>query len=217
MRCYCGYHALALCKEKLRRAKFAAHSSHGMCRALKVCMSRLNALPCALKLGVPLLAAAALSACVIVPLDPKTGRPYESSPPVVVVQQSAPQPSAASPWTALSARLYPVNDTARNAGPQVATVMDNGTGRGSFSLNYAGQSLQGEATRVDRNYPGFGQIMSQVQGGHGWGQAAGQRGIANAASGSMSMRCEYLFTAPGQGTGACLISDGARYQLHFGN
>ena len=211
---------LTLCKEKHRPTKFAAHSSHGMCRALKVCMSRFNALPSALKLGVPLLAAAALSACVIVPVDPKTGRPYESAPPVVVVQQqpaqSAPQ-SSAPQWTALNARMYPVNDIARTAGPLVATVIDNGTGRGSFTLNYLGQNLQGDATRVDRNYPGFGQIMSQVQGGHGWGQAAGQRGIANAASSSLSMRCEYLFTAPGQGTGACLISDGARFQIHFGN
>jgi hypothetical protein len=184
-------------------------------------MSLFLSLPSALKLGVPLLAAAALSACVIVPVDPKTGQPYPTqSPPVVVVQQqpaqSAPQ-SSAPQWTALNARLYPVNDAARTAGPVVATVIDNGTGRGSFTLNYLGQSLQGEATRVDRNYPGFGQIMSQVQGGHGWGQAAGQRGIANAASSSVSMRCEYLFTAPGQGTGACLMSDGARFQIHFGN
>lgn len=217
MRCTLRYHALPLCNQKLLGHQVASQSSHGMCRALKVCMSQFSCLPSALKLGAPLLAAAALSACVIVPLDPKTGRPYESSPPVVVVQQSAPQASTASPWTALNARLYPVNDTARNAGPQVATVMDNGTGRGGFTLNYSGQSMQGEATRVDRQYPGFGQIMSQVQGGHGWGQAAGQRGIANAASSSLSMRCEYLFTAPGQGTGACLISDGAKYQIHFGN
>lgn len=172
-------------------------------------------------MGVPLLAAAVLSACVVVPVDPKTGQPYPTqSPQVVVVQQPTQTAPVASPtpaWTALNARLYPVNEVARTAGPLVATVIDNGTGRGSFALNYLGQSLQGDATRVDRNYPGFGQIMSQVQGGTGWGQAAGQRGIANAASSSLSMRCEYLFTAPGQGTGACLLSDGARFQIHFGN
>jgi hypothetical protein len=196
-----------------------------MCRALKVCMRDLKTVRSALRspalLAVPLLAAAALSACVIVPVDPKTGQPYGHAPQpqVVVVQQPAasPAPSPAAPqWTTVSARLYPVNDTARSAGILQATVIDNGAGRGSFTVNYQGQALQGEATRVDRNYPGFGQIMSQVQGGVNWSGAAGQRGIANAANSSNSMRCEYLFTAPGQGTGACVVNDGAKYQIHFG-
>jgi hypothetical protein len=171
-------------------------------------------------LSIPLLAAAALSACVVVPVDPKTGAPYGQAPqPQVVVVQQQPATAAASitpQLTTLNARLYPVNDTARNAGLLNATVLDNGSGRGSFTVNYLRQALQGEATRVDRNYPGFGQIMQQVQGGHNWAQAAGQRGIANAANNNHSMRCEYLFTALGQGTGACVMSDGARYQIHFG-
>ncbi len=172
-------------------------------------------------LAMPLLATAALSACVIVPVDPKTGAPYGHAPqPQVVVVQQQPAPTATTTvpqLTALNARLYPVNDTARSAGLLNATVLDSGAGRGSFTVNYLGQALQGEATRVDRNYPGFGQIMQQVQGGHNWAQAAGQRGIANAANNSHSMRCEYLFTAPGQGTGACVASDGSRYQIHFGS
>jgi hypothetical protein len=178
-------------------------------------------------LALPLVAAASLSACVVVPVDPKTGQPYGHAPQpqVVVVQQPTPssasqaQGSASAPlWTAVSTRLYPVNDMARSGGLLQATVIDAGTGRGSFSVNYLGQSLQGEATRVDRHYPGFGQVLQLVQGGSSgsWAQAAGQRGIANAANASHSMRCEYLFTAPGQGTGACVISDGARYQIHFG-
>ena len=187
-------------------------------------MSNFVALRRVASLGVPLLAAATLSACLVVPVDPKTGQPYSSQghapqPPVVVVQQSpAVSPTAATPqWQAVQARLYPVNEAARNAGILQATVIDNGTGRGSFSVTYQGQALQCEATRVDRNYPGYGQIMSQVQGGVNWAQAAGQRGIANAASPSFSLRCEYLFTSGSQGTGACLASDGARYQIHFGS
>ncbi|MBS7808639.1 hypothetical protein [Variovorax sp. PCZ-1] len=185
-------------------------------------MSDLKSLRRSALIAVPLLAVAALSACVIVPMDPKTGRPYESAtqPPVVVVQQPTPAASpgiAAPQWQTVQARLYPVNEAARNAGILQATVIDNGAGRGSFSVTYQGQALQGEATRVDRQYPGFGQIMSQVQGGVNWAQAAGQRGIANAASSSYSLRCEYLFTAATQGTGACLASDGARYQIHFGS
>jgi hypothetical protein len=203
----------------------AALLAHGMCRALKVCMHDLKTVRSWRWLAVPLLATAALSACVVVPVDPKTGHPYGQAPQpqVVVVQPPVPatasaQPAAAPLWTTVSTRLYPVNDVARNSGLLQATVIDAGTGRGSFSVNYQAQTLQGEATRVDRNYPGFGSILQLVQGGStsGWAQAAGQRGIANAANASHSMRCEYLFTAPGQGTGACVVSDGARYQIHFG-
>jgi hypothetical protein len=45
----------------------------------------------------------------------------------------------------------------------------------------------------------------------------GQRGIANAYGGrGVSAQCEYVMTAPSQGTGVCLFSDGAKYQVHFG-
>jgi hypothetical protein len=192
---------------------------NGMCRALKVCMSDLMVLRSSVRFALPVFVAAAMTACVIVPMDPKTGRPYESvaQPPVVVVQQGAPSAVAPPQWQTVSARLYPTNEVARHAGALQASVIDNGAGRGSFTVSYQGALLQGEATRVDRNYPGFGQIMSQVQGGVNWAQASGQRGIANAANSNSSMRCEYLFTAAGQGTGACVVSDGARYQIHFGS
>jgi hypothetical protein len=180
-----------------------------------------------LRLRSPLLLAtvvAGLSACVVVPLDPKTGRPYatHSSPApthVVVVQQpSAPAHSAAAaPSQVLSARLYPMNEVARTGGILQSTTIDNGQGRGSFSIHYLGQTLQGEATRVDRNYAGFGLVLSQVLGGSQWASANGQRGIANAANAGVSMRCEYLYTSATQGTGACVVSDGARYQVHFGS
>jgi hypothetical protein len=162
-----------------------------------------------------------LSACVIVPLDPKTGQPYSAHQPpqVVVVQQPQGAPSgvqAPAPANVLSARLYPMNEAARAGGILQSTTVDSGQGRGSFSINYLGQTLQGEATRVDRNYAGFGQVLSQVLGGQ-WANANGQRGVANAASAAASMRCEYLFTSTTQGTGACIVSDGARYQVHFGS
>jgi hypothetical protein len=88
---------------------------------------------------------------------------------------------------------------------------------GTLPAKKLGQVLQGEATRVDRNYAGFGQVLGQVLGGNQWNSAKGQRGIANAAGSGASMRCEYLFTSANQGTGACVISDGARYQVHFGS
>jgi hypothetical protein len=161
--------------------------------------------------------AVGLSACVIVPLDPKTGQPYSAHQPpqVVVVQQPqgvSPGIQAPTPANVLSARLYPMNEAARAGGILQSTTVDSGQGRGSFSINYLGQTLQGEATRVDRNYAGFGQVLS-----HQWANANGQRGVANAASAAASMRCEYLFTSATQGTGACVVSDGARYQVHFGS
>jgi hypothetical protein len=45
----------------------------------------------------------------------------------------------------------------------------------------------------------------------------GRRGIANAyGARGVNAQCEYVLSGPSQGTGACLFSDGARYQLHFG-
>jgi hypothetical protein len=32
----------------------------------------------------------------------------------------------------------------------------------------------------------------------------------------VSAQCEYVLTGPSKGTGACVFSDGARYQMHFG-
>jgi hypothetical protein len=180
-----------------------------------------------------MLAAAALSACVVVPIDPATGQPYPypyaqpvpapaaSPPQVVFVQPNAAQPSGVSAVNApglVNARLYPANETARAVGLLNATVLDNGQGRGTFNVIYGNTALQGEATRVDRGYPGFGQVLARVQGGAAnWSNAQGQRGIANAAGGNASLRCEYLFTSATQGTGACVGSDGAHYQIHFGS
>ena len=46
---------------------------------------------------------------------------------------------------------------------------------------------------------------------------AGQRGIANAfGAKGVNAQCEYVITGPALGTGVCLFSDAAKYQLHFG-
>ncbi len=189
---------------------------------------------------VAALAVAALSACVVIPIDPKTGQPYPvtttlTPPPVVVVQQPPSMPQNAGMGTGyvgasvmgangmagnpgvVNARLYPANEAARVVGLLAATVLDNGQGRGTFSVVYGQTPLSGEATRIGSNYPGFGQLLAQVSGGGvNWAAASGQRGIANAAGGNLSLRCEYLFSRPTQGTGACVGSDGAHFQIHFG-
>jgi hypothetical protein len=177
-------------------------------------------------LALAAVAALGLSACYVVPIDPRTGQGYPITTPgqndrfgptggsVTVV---APPPPPSPPQaTVLAARLYPLNAQANKGGLVTATVVDNNTGRGTFTLAYLGDTLQGEATRVDASYAAFGRIHNEVLG-----QAprnfTGRRGIANAfGSKGVNAQCEYLITGPTMGTGACQFSDGAKYQMHFG-
>jgi hypothetical protein len=173
----------------------------------------------ALVRALPVAAAAlGLSACLVVPVDPRTGQPYTHTPTsVAVVQVQSNASPAAAQAQVLTARLYPLNAQANSAGLLTALVSDGHSGRGTFSVSYGGQMLQGEATRVSGAYGGFGRIHSDVLGSQPGASFNGQRGIANGFGGSgVNVQCEYLLTGPGIGTGACLFSDGARYQLHFG-
>lgn len=191
-----------------------------MCRASKARMStsRTRALVFAS------LAALGLSACYVVPIDPRTGQGYPIAPadkygsgPTSSVTVVTPPAAPAPPQpTVLSARLYPLNPQANKGGMLTATVVDHNTGRGSFTLAYLGDTLQGEATRVDANYAAFGRIYNEVLG-QNQRSFSGRRGIANAfGSKGVNVQCEYLITGPTMGTGACQFSDGARYQMHFG-
>ena len=116
----------------------------------------------------------------------------------------------------LTARLYPLNPQAQQGGLLTAVVVDTHTGRGSFTLAYLGDTLQGEASRVDASYAAYGRIHAEVLGTTARG-FTGRRGIANAVgSKGVSVQCEYQLTAAAMGTGACQFSDGAKYQMHFG-
>lgn len=169
---------------------------------------------------VPLAAAAAtLGACVVVPVDSRTGQPIgypaapraDLPPPVTIVAPPAP--------TLLQGRLYPVNETAAQAGLLQAQVVDHTGGRGTLTLTYRGSLLQGEATRVDAGHAGFGRVHDQVLGPPppgGRREFGARRGVANAFGSGHSVQCEYVMSGPAFGTGACLFADGAKYQLHFG-
>ena len=168
-----------------------------------------------------LTAAGLLSACVVVPVDSRTGQllgyplPAGDAPRSAATVVLPPPPPAPAP-AVLTTRLYPLNAQASKSGALTAVVIDQQGGRGSFSVGYAGETLQGEATRVDGGYAAFGRVHNEVLGTAPRAYS-GQRGIANAAGGrGLNAQCEYLITAAGQGTGVCLFSDGARYQLHFG-
>lgn len=148
-----------------------------------------------------------LAGCYVVPID---GRHYPS--PVAV------SPDTAGPLHPLNiaARLYPLNDTAGKIGTLTAQVTDTLNGHGTFSLSVGGELLQGEASRVPNDHPGFGAVHRQVYGDNRL-PAGGRRGVASAGgTRGTYVNCEYVLTAAAQGTGACLFSNGARYQMHFG-
>ena len=197
-----------------------------MCRATKDGMQRKSVSRVSLtRVAVAALAAAgalSLAACVAVPVDLRTGQPigWPTGPTSTQGQATpaiaAPAPVAPPAPVVYTARLYPINDIANRAGMLTAVITDGHGGRGTFSLNYLGDAMQGEASRVEPNYPGFGRIHREVLGVPTV-QMQGPRGIANAVgTKAVSAQCEYVLSGPSKGTGACVFSDGARYQLHFG-
>jgi hypothetical protein len=148
------------------------------------------------------LAASALSlqGCFIVPhgsesLPPGIYVPYDPKTSSLGPQQ--PVASQPAPPSALAARLYPQNDTATQVGMVAGTVTNMMNGKGRFQLQYRGELLAGEATRVSGDE---------------------RKGVASAYGPSGSyMSCEYQMSSPVRGAGTCSFSDGARYQVHIGN
>ncbi len=172
-------------------------------------------------LAATVVVASSLSACYVLPIDPRTGQPY---PPTVrdgYVGAQVPVPGpvvTAIPVlpAVVDVRLYPLNTQANKGGLLKAQVFDNNAGHGAFTVSYLGDTLQGESTRVDAAYAPFGRIYQQVLGAS-LRSFSGRRGIANAfgAKGT-NAQCEYVITGPGSGTGVCQFSDGANFQMHFG-
>jgi hypothetical protein len=162
-----------------------------------------------------LCVAVSLSGCYVVPIDPHHS--LAPGQPVVIHQPGSAPAFAPTPIPAvLHARLYPLNETAGKMGPLSAAITDWARGHATFSVNHAGEQLQGEATRVAAGNPGFGRVHRQV---YGEGRMpSGQRGIASATgSRGTYVNCEYALADTNRGTGACIFSNGATYQLHFGS
>jgi hypothetical protein len=180
----------------------------------EIAMNRLHAVSAAA------LLAASLAACIVVPIDPRTGQPYPLPPADGSARSSTvvmpPMPTAPPGPSVITARLYPLNEPANQGGLLNAVIVDSHTGRGTLTVSYRGDTLQGEASRVDNSYAAFGRVYAEVLGTAAR-PTSGHRGIVNAVGArGVSAQCEYVMTSPSQGTGVCLFSDGAKYQIHFG-
>jgi len=144
--------------------------------------------------------AVALTGCYVVPVAPDGTPlypyPYAVPPQAAVV--AAPPGIAGGPMPAtLYARLYPANDRATDTGMIAGTVTNMMTGKGRFQLDYKGELLTGEATRVSGDE---------------------RRGVASAyGPHGTYMSCEYKMNSPYQGAGTCTMSTGAKYQVHLGS
>lgn len=149
-------------------------------------------------------ASAMLAGCVAVPTGPDGSYAYYPLPPLPSPGPSGgergeatPPPVARAQWPAvLQARLYPANELAAQTGVVSGTVTNMMNGKGRFQLQYGGETLVGEATRVDGD---------------------SRRGVASAYGSSGGfMSCEYQLNTPRQGAGNCSFSNGAQYKLHIG-
>jgi hypothetical protein len=133
----------------------------------------------------------------LAPVPSRNARPSAGLPPTYPIAgiDLAPPAGPAAP-APLQARMYPSNEVATETGMLSGTVTNMMTGKGFFQLNYRGETLSGEATRV----PGDE-----------------RRGLANAyGHHGTYMSCDYRMTTPYQGTGTCSLSTGAQYQVHIG-
>jgi len=141
------------------------------------------------------LSALLLPGCYVLPTGPDGAPWYVYPPGVPPGAREANVPSGPLP-VILTARLYPENDIATQTGMLTGTVTNMMNGKGRFVLNYRGETLVGEATRVSND---------------------DRRGVASAYSRNGAfMSCEYQMSGPRQGAGMCTFSDGAKYQVHLG-
>ena len=144
------------------------------------------------------LVTALLAGCYVVPVtapNGSTGYQYYPLPPGGA-PLPMPAPGGGTLPAVLNARLYSANEQATQTGVVTGTVTNMMTGKGRFQVNYQGEVLTGEATRVSNDE---------------------KRGVASAYSPRGTyMSCEYQMNTPYQGAGTCTFSNGASYQLHLG-
>ena len=133
------------------------------------------------------LAAAALSACYVMPINQTMpGGGYSASGTAII-----PIAAIRAPYTA---RLYPGNQAASRMGATSGIISNPEDGRGQFSFNVGGESFSGEATRA----PNASKGLANATGNRG--------GYA---------RCDYTMSSAALGAGSCVFNNGARYDMHI--
>ena len=93
-----------------------------------------------------------------------------------------------------TARLYPTNDIAAAAGRISGTISNPERGQGEFAFAMGGESFVGEATRAPN-------------ASKGTANATGNRGAY--------AKCTYTMSNATLGTGGCVFSTGATFDLHI--
>ena len=95
----------------------------------------------------------ALTACYVVPIDPRTGQPYPTpsresvNAPGYSVPPPAPEVAAQPPMpTLINVRLYPLNAQANKGGLLAAQVVDNNSGHGTFTVSGSRDPTERELT-----------------------------------------------------------------------
>jgi hypothetical protein len=131
--------------------------------------------------------------CYVVPVAPEQMAWFYGQVPPPAASAALPGPPAVQ---TLPARLYPENEKAAQAGMLSGSIVSPATGKGRFTLNYKGEPLTGEATRVE-------------------GDPRGGVAAAYGPSGTW-LNCEYQMRSMRSGVGSCSVSDGARFQVHVG-
>jgi hypothetical protein len=128
-----------------------------------------------------------LTGCYVVPI----GQPVPTSSSVTANAQVAQTSISLAP---LTARLYPTNEAATSIGRLSGTISRPENGHGIFSLTAKAENYSGEATRTPNS----------------------SKGIANAAGSQGGyIKCEYTMNNATNGTGVCVFSNGARFDMHI--
>ena len=143
-----------------------------------------------LALGVA-TAAAALSGCYVVPINPSPGQPGYVPPAAPMAM-----PAALPAPLVFTARLYPANDLAVRHGMVGGVVTNDLNGRGTFNANIQGETFVGEATR------------KAGSSREGLASGAGNRGSY--------LSCQYTMNSATLGPGLCKLSDGAQFTMRVG-
>lgn len=136
------------------------------------------------------------AACYVVPVAPEQMAWFYGQVPPPAAPGAPVATPVAPAVQSFPARLYPENEKAAQVGMLSGSIASPATGKGRFTLNYKGEPLTGEATRVE-------------------GDPRGGVAAAYGPSGTW-MNCEYQMRTARSGVGNCSVSDGARFQVHVG-